>query len=260
MRLETRFFGYTQNGNRDTVATGDLVRELGIAPIQEKKLLSLLARRGQIARVRRGLYLVPSQIPPGGKWTPSEALALNTLMADQKGRYQVSGPNAFSRYGWDEQIPTRVFVYNNKISGRRTIGAVQFTLAKVAEERLGATESVKTPEGIEMPYSTKPRAMMDAVYDWSRFNTLPRAFDWIRDELDRSGGFAADLVAVTLAYGNQGTLRRIGWILDASGAPQMLLRKIETALRQTSTFIPLVPTRPKRGKTNDRWMVVKNDG
>ena len=59
----------------------------------------------------------------------------------------LSGPNAFNRYGFDEQIPTRVYAYNNRISGERSIGSVTLMLIKVADERLGDTEEVKLEDG-----------------------------------------------------------------------------------------------------------------
>jgi predicted transcriptional regulator of viral defense system len=259
-RIETRFFGYVQSQSSPTVTTGELVQALSLTPSQEQKLLSRLARRGLITRIRPGLYLTPTRMPAGGRWVPSESLSLNTLMTDVGAHYQISGLNAFSRYGWDEQVPNRIFLYNNRLSGRRTIGSMEFTMVKISDNRLGGTETVQTSEGGDLVYSSKPRALMDAVYDWSRFNTLPRAYDWIRREIQQSpGALAAELVDVTLRYGNQGTMRRIGWVLDDAGAPQKLLRKIERGLHQTSTFIPLIPTRPKRGTTTERWMLVIND-
>jgi predicted transcriptional regulator of viral defense system len=255
---ETRFFGYTQSQRRNPVRTGELVDRLGLTAEQERKLLSRLSRRKLIARVRRGLYLVPPHIPPGGSWSPSEALALNTLFGDLQGRYQISGPNAFSRYHWDDQIPNRTFVYNNRISGRRAIGAVQLTLVRVTDDRLGACETVTTPEGLTLVYASKARALVDAVYDWSRFGTLPRAYGWIRDELRKDGRFAAELVVVAIRYGNQATLRRLGVLLEREKASKSLLRKIEKALRPTSSLIPWIPTAPKRGKGVDRWKVVVN--
>jgi hypothetical protein len=35
-------------------------------------------------------------------------------MEDQGARYQICGPNAFNRYGFDEQVPTRIYAYNNR--------------------------------------------------------------------------------------------------------------------------------------------------
>ena len=73
-----------------------------------RTVLSRLVGKGVIARVRRGLYLLPLRLPPGGRWSPGEFLALSTLIADRGGTYQISGPNTFYRYGWSEQIPNRL--------------------------------------------------------------------------------------------------------------------------------------------------------
>ena len=107
---------YLQMRKRQTVRAGDLIRPLRLTRLQERELFRRLARGGLIARVRPGLFVVPPQLPLGGSWSPDEALALDTLMQDRKGRYQICGPNAFNRYGFDEQVPTRVYVYNNRIS------------------------------------------------------------------------------------------------------------------------------------------------
>jgi predicted transcriptional regulator of viral defense system len=256
--LETRFFAYVQGEGLRTVETGDVSRALGLTTLQERKLLSRLARRDWIARVRRGLYLVPPTLPAGG-WSPDEALALTTLIEDRNGRYQICGPNAFSRYGWDDQVPNRIYAYNNRISGDRQIGAVALSLIKVADERLGGTETIRTPGGINMVYSSRVRALMDAVYDWSRFDGLPRAYDWIRAEVSRDETVPADLVKVALRFGNQGTVRRIGALLEMEGVPEPLLRKLRRALRPSSSLIPWIPARPKRGKIDRDWRVVLND-
>lgn len=248
-----------QMRGRRTVRTGDLTGPLDLTPVQERQLLSRMARGGLIARVRRGLYLVPSRLPLGGSWSPDEALALATLLEDRDGEYQICGPNAFSRYGFDGQVPTRVYAYNNRISGERRIGAVELTLIKVADGRLGDTESVPTPEGPEAVYSSRVRTLVDAVYDWSRFGSLPRGFDWIRDELAAGRVEAEELVGVTLRYGDVGTIRRTGALLDRLGVEPRLLTLLERALRPSSSFIPWIPRRSRRGRTDRRWGVVWND-
>ena len=133
--------------------------------------------------MRPGLFLVPPRLPLGGAWTPNEAEALNALMQDAKGRYQICGANAFNRYGFDDQIPNRVYAYNNRISGRRKIGAVDITLIKVADKRLGDTVEVEMADGEKAVYASRVRSLVDAVYDWSRFNGIPRGYEWIRQEL-----------------------------------------------------------------------------
>ena len=249
---------YLQMRKRRVVRTGELTGPLGLSLIQERELFSRMARGGLIARVRRGLYLVPQQLPLGGPWTPDQALALTTLLNDRRGRYQICGPNAFNRYGFDDQIPTRVYAYNNRISGERSIGAVALTLIKVADERLGDTLEVQTAEGLIALYSSRVRTLVDAVYDWSRFNSLPRAFGWIRKELGAGQVTAAEIVRATLRYGDISTIRRIAALLEREGVSHRLLRRLERALKPSTSLIPWNPTQPSRGTTDRRWGVVWN--
>jgi predicted transcriptional regulator of viral defense system len=257
--LETQFFAYVQMRKLSVVRSGDLTASLlRLAPDQERKLLSRLSRGGLIARVRQGLYLVPPQLPLGGAWTPGEALALNALMEDRGGRFQICGPNAFNRYGFDNQIPNRIYAYNNRISGKRVIGSILLMLIKVADERLGETEEA-TLDGERVLYSSRVRTLVDAVYDWSRFSSLPRGYDWIRYELKAKRVDALELVKVTLRYGDTGTLRRMGVLLEDEGVDSALLRKLNRALNPTSSLIPWIPGRPKRGTVNRRWGVIINE-
>jgi predicted transcriptional regulator of viral defense system len=258
-RQETQMLAYLQMRKQRVVRTGGLTGPLRLTRVQERELFRRMARGGLIARVRPGLYLVPQLLPLGGSWSPDEALALNTLMEDRKGRYQICGPNAFNRYGFDDQVPIRVYAYNNRLSGERTIGAVALTLIKVADVRLGDTEESWSEEGSTAVYSSRVRTLVDAVYDWSRFNSLPRAFDWIRADLAAGRITAQDLVRVSLRYGGVGTTRRIGALLDREGVEAALLRKLERSLKPSTSLIPWIPTQAKRGTVDRRWGVVWNE-
>ena len=258
-QIESRFFAFTQMRGLTTVRAGKLEKPLGLTAPQERKLLSRLAKAGMIARVWRGLYLVPPRLPLGGSWSPDEELVLNTLMEDRRGRYQICGPNAFNRYGFDNQMPARVYVYNNQVSGERTIGAVTLTLIKVADNRLGDVEKVRTSTGLMIAYSSRVRTLVDAVYDWARFNSLPRGYKWICCELTSERVSPTALVNVTLRYGNIGVIRRMGALLEQEGVDAALLRKLERSLRPTTSVIPWIPTLPKRGTVNRRWGVVLNE-
>ena len=258
-RQETQLLAYLQLRRQRVVRAGELSGPLRLTRVQERELFRRMARGGLIARVRPGLYLVPAQLPLGGSWSPDEVLALNTLIEDRQGRCQICGPNAFNRYGFAGQVPTRVYAYNNRISGERTIGAVALTLIEVADERLGDTEEVQTADGLTAVFSSRVRTLVDAVYDWSRFNGLPRAYGWIRAELAAKRIGAADLVKATLRYGDVGTIRRVGALLEREGTDDRLLRSLQRALKPTTALIPWIPTRPKRGKVNWSWGVVLNE-
>jgi predicted transcriptional regulator of viral defense system len=175
-KLERQLFAYAQLRRLQTLKLGDLREPLRLSAKQESALYGRLARAGMIAKVRRGLYLVPAQLPLGGKWSPDEAQVLKALIVDQGGRYQITGPNAFNRYGFDEQVPVRTYVYNNRLSGERRVGVVALTLIKVSDERLGDTVEVEAANGAKLVYSSRVRTLVDAIYDWSRFAGLPRAY------------------------------------------------------------------------------------
>jgi predicted transcriptional regulator of viral defense system len=257
--LERQLFAYLQLRGKTTVRAGELAGPLRLSVAQERNLLSRLAKAGWLARVQRGVYLAPAKLPLGGIWTPDEAQALNALMAERGGRYQICGLSAFNRYGWDEQMPNRVIAYNNRIFGERTIGAVSLILIKVADRRLGATERIRMPSGEFAVYSSRARALVDAVYDWARFDTLPRAYGWIKAELRSGRVDALELARLTVRFGDVGTIRRIGALLDRRRAGQELLLDLEAALRPTTSLIPWIPTRPKRGRADLRWGIVWND-
>ena len=101
----------------------------------------------------------------------------------------------------------------------------------MADERLGDTETVTLPDGEQAVYSSRARTLLDAVYDWSRFNGIPRGYEWIRRELKAKRVSAAELVRCTLRYGDTGTIRRMGALLEGEGVDAAQLRKLERALQ-----------------------------
>ncbi len=256
--LETQLLAYVQLRRRQVLSGLEVAAALGLSPAQARRLLGRLARRRLVARVRRDLYLLPLRIPPGGRWSPSEFLALDTLMSDRAADYQICGPAAFHRYGWNAQVPQRLDVYNTAISGARRIGAATFGLIQVARERLGDTEVVSMPDGVRAVYSSRSRSLVDAVYDWSRFGSLPRAYDWIGAELERDPGMAAKIADAAVAYGNVGTIRRLGKLLELAAVPGRWLRKLEAQLPPTTALVPWCPTRARRGTVDRRWGVLFN--
>ena len=259
-QLEAQLLAFAQMRKTRILASGDLRATLHLTAKQERELFSRMARGGLIARVRQGLYLVPPRLPLGGAWSPNEAEALNALMQDAGGRYQICGANTFNMYGLDDQVPVRVYAYNNRISGERKIGSVEITLIKVSDARLGDTTVISTPDGEQAVYSSRVRTLVDAIYDWSRFNGIPRGYQWIEGEVKARRVSAAEVVACTLRYGDMGTIRRMGALLEKLGAENRLLRKLGRRLMRTSGPIPWIPSRAKRGLVNKRWGVVMNDG
>lgn len=255
---ERQLLAYAQMRGVRTLATGDLVDPLGLTAKQERELFSRMARSGLIAKARRGLYLVPPRLPLAARWTPDAAQALEALITLAGGRYQVCGPSAFHLFGFSDQVPQVTHAYNNRISGARTVGVVRLVLIKVADDRLGDTETRGSSEDGSLVYSSRARTLFDAVYDWPRFNTLPRAYGWIRSDLEARRVTAAELVRVALRYGNDRTIRRLGALLEREGTSRRLLDRLGEGFPPPRTTIPFVPGAPEAGRILSRWGVRLN--
>lgn len=257
--LSSRFFAYVQLRKKGTIRTGELAPVLGITESQERSLLHRLSVSGWIVRLKRGVYLVPPRIPAGGKYSPGAALILQKLLDEGDGKYQICGPTAFNFYGLDDQIPSVTYVYNNRISDSRVIGNLAFQFIRVADVRLGDTNPVRTREGVEIIYSSKARTLMDAVYDWSRFNGLPRGYEWIRQEINKNPMLTSELVDVTAKYGNQATVRRIGYLLDTLTHPSRIINQVQRQLSNSKALIPWIPGKSAKGKANLKWGIIVNE-
>jgi predicted transcriptional regulator of viral defense system len=256
--LSSRFFAYAQLKKLKIVRTGEIAPILKITGSQERDLFRRLSDFGWILRLKRGMYLVPSRIPAGGKYNPGAALILQKLMEEEKGKYQICGPTAFNFNRLDDQIPSVTYLYNNRISGKRSIGSLAFQFIKVADERLGAVNAVRTRENMEMIYSSKDRTLMGAVYDWSRFNSLPRGYDWIKGEIKNEPKLTSELIEATAKYGNMATTRRIGYLLDTLVRNPRMINRLQRQLSTSSSLIPWIPGRSAKGTINRKWGIIVN--
>ena len=256
--LSSRFFAFVQLRKLDIVRTGEIAPILDISASQESDLFRRLSDSGWILRLKRGVYLVPPRIPAGGKYSPGTALILQKLMEEEKGRYQICGPPAFNLYRFNDQVPSVTYLYNNRISGKRSIGSLAFQFIKVADERLGAINAVRTREDIEMIYSSRARTLMDAVYDWYRFNSLPRGYEWIKEEVKNEPKFTSEFIDVTATYGNVATIRRIGYLLDTLGLNPKIMNRLRRQLSTSSSLIPWIPGRSAQGTINRKWGIIIN--
>jgi predicted transcriptional regulator of viral defense system len=256
--LASRFFGYIQLKEKDIVRTGELAPVLGITASQERDLLRRLSKSGWIVRLKRGVYLAPRRIPGGGRYSPGIALILEKLMREEKGAYQLCGQTAFNFYDFDDQVPNVTAVYNNRISGIREIGNLAFQFIKVADSRLGSTVEVKAAGGIPVVYPSKARTLMDAVYDWSRFNSLPRGYDWIRKALSKEPELSSELVEVAARFGNQATMRRIGYLMDRLEKASKCTKRLQDCLSDSRALIPWIPGAPAKGPIDRKWGVIVN--
>lgn len=101
-------------------------------------------------------------------------------------------------------------------------------------------------------------APVDAVYDWTRYNTLPRACGWIAETLKKDPAIIENLIGDTLQYGNKGTVKRIGYCLAQLGVSDDRLSKMKRHLGSAKSLIPWIPSQAAKGSVNKEWGLIVN--
>jgi predicted transcriptional regulator of viral defense system len=104
------------------------------------------------------------------------------------------------------------------------------------------------------------KTLIDAVYNWSRFNSLPEAYYWVQKVINENPEMAESLIDCCDAYGNTATKRRIGYLLDILGVEQIFLRKLihPSVGNGKISFIPWIPSQSRKGKINRKWGIIVN--
>ena len=258
--LELQFFAWTQLENKEQVKTGDFARVKGLSAKQEADLLYNLSSSGIILKLWRGLYLVPPRIPLGGSWSPSPYLIISKYMRNSDAKFQISGPAIFNLYGYSNQVSAWFTVYNNKVSKNLYILQYYLDFVKVIEKRLGDVKK-RSPYGVQKSepalVSTAEQALLDAVYDYKKYGTLPKAYDWITVALRNKKINPEKLVDITIKYGNTMSQKRIGWILDKLKVSQKTINRLKRKIPKTNFLAPLDP-KNNIGSVNKEWGVIEN--
>lgn len=256
--LKTKALAWLQMREKEVLYTGELQKVLKITPKQEANLLNYLRRSGILIPLTKGIAIAPLKLPPG-RWSPSPYKILALLMKELDAQYQITGLYAFNRYGLSTQVPVRMMIYNTKLSGTKMIGGLAFDFVRVDATRLGEAEVIEMPKDKDsrVYIGSLPRTLFDAVYDYKRFNTLPRAYEWIAQKKSDSN-LMKKLVEITIQFGNVGTQRRIGFVLSSLGINPALCRKLWRTLPKSSSLIPLIPGENAVGPIDRQWGIIIN--
>ena len=257
--LELKLISYVQMKKIKTLRTGDIFPILGISPQTEKDIFSNLNKKGIIVRLTKGYYLIPNTISPTIYANVSDMEILKYYMEIYDARFMISGPTAIYNYGYTTQIPNRIYVYNNKISGDKEIGRRSFVFMKTSDKRLKAVEIIKMYNGIKIPYTSKARLLIDCIYDWNRYNTIPRVFKWIKKEIEKDPDITEKLVSNAIRYGNKIVQRRLGYFLETLEIEAKLVEKLQNKIKGTKTIKPLIPNMDMKGSLNKKWGLIIND-
>ncbi len=256
--LKTKALAWLQMQEKEVLHTGELQNVLNISAKQEANLLAYLKKSGLIVQLMRGVSLVPLKLPPDN-WLPTPYKIIFFLMKELNAKYQIAGLYAFNHYGLSSQVPIGMSVYNTKLSGKRVVGGVNFEFIRVTENRIGGINDISLfcEKLHKIQISSLARTLLDAVYDYKRFATLPDAYAWIT-HFKNDQDILKDLVKMTIQYGNVGTKRRVGFILSAMNVNVKLRATLYESIPKSKSVIPLIPGASEKGAINKKWGIIIN--
>lgn len=235
----------------------EIVEGIGLSPIQTAKLLSRLVAQGRIGQLQRKLYIVPGRLPPGKIWKPSSYLVLASYMSWLGAKWQITGLDAFSRHGFTTQLPQKIFLYNDKLSGEFSVAGSKFIFIKIAKRRIGSYENFQiTDSDLKIIFSSKARTLFDAIFDYKRFGTLPKAYTWVA-AVKKDKELIGELIDCAVRYGNKITIQRLGFVLGKLGIKESTLLRLKKKIGKSKTLVSLAPG-TRAGVIDKTWNVIEN--
>jgi len=227
------------------------------SPEMAWKKLRILERKGWIARIERGKYLViPLEAGPERKWSEDSYLIATELVQPAAIAYW----SAIRHWNWTEQIPRIVYVQttSRKKNTRRTVFGVQYEFVTVDKRKFyGHVKEWRNGNAILV--TDKEKTLVDCADDVDRAGTI--------EELSKAVKAAASHISwqklneYVKQFPNRAVMKRLGYLIESlvTNIPQEgknVLSQWQSELSEGLTL--LQPSAKKSGRTVTRWRVRVN--
>lgn len=255
---EAEFLAQVASSNKEIFAVQDARRFWGSAEMAWKKLRHL-ERKGWIARIERGKYLViPLEAGPQREWTEDAYVIASTLVQPSIIAYW----SAIRHWNWTEQIPRIVYVQTTKRKSnpRRTIFGVPYEIVTVSTKKLfGHVKQCR----MDKPFlvTDKEKTMIDSADDVDRSGSI--------EELAKAVVEGAKEVSWNKLYDyaarfpNGAVKKRLGYLFETlvPNLPEdakLILEKWQQEL--TEGMSSLEPSGGATIRISTRWRILVNAG
>jgi len=221
------------------------------------KKLHQLERRGWIARLERGKYIViPLEAGSGRNWSEDPYLVASIIVQPAVIAYW----SAIRHWNWTEQIPRVIYVQTTtrKKLPQRTVFGVQYQFVTVAKKKIYG-HSKEWRKGTPVLITDREKTLLDCA-----------------DDVGRAGGIEELCKAVKAAAGqiswprldeyanrfpNRSVMKRLGFLFETlvTGLPSEALKVLEAwHIRLSAGVVPLQPGGRKSGRIVTRWRLLVN--
>jgi predicted transcriptional regulator of viral defense system len=175
-------------------------------------LIEKLHKKRRIVSLKKGLYMVVPISAIDKKWALDEFKIIDYFI---KNNYYIGLYNAFNLYGFTEQIPNKMFVFNTKYSADRTILNLRYKFFKINKNKIFGITNDK------YPYSDKERTIIDALDYNNYLGTLNEVMERIKaQKYDKSR-----LVDYAIKYNSIKVMKLVGMLTNSHKLLNVLKRK-----------------------------------
>ncbi len=224
-----------------------------IAGSDAGEVVRRLVRKKWVLALKRGLYaVVPLDV---GVRAADAFVVHNFVIASLLVKpYYIGYWSALNHHGLTEQIPRTTFLATTKAKHSIEILNAEYRFVTLTARKFFGWEEVQV-EGRPITLSDPEKTIADCLdhpEHCGGVEQVARALYFAHQETQ-----VAKVVAYARRMGNGAILKRLGFILEATG----LLPRYEQALAR---FVPslgfpsLDPLSPKRGRHNMRWRLLVN--
>ena len=277
MSEKTDKTGYGQSGGLEILGelvdsgrpifTSEEAQEAGkgrqLDPARTNLLLALMADSGLVRRLKRGLYAVTGKLP--GSRAPHD-FAIATAMFTPSA---ISHVSALNFHGLSEQAPQAITCMTTKkimtpsmrgkgslVHAPRTwvVDDLRIIFFSVTAAKFIGIEQVWVGAENKVPITDKERTVLEMFLSPRAFGGLAEAVSVLEEhrkalDLEKLARYAVEIrVAVTA--------KRLGWALEAGGAPRAILNRLRAV--SVRGVQRLDPTRPAEGAVIREWMLQDN--
>ncbi|MFZ5984135.1 MAG: type IV toxin-antitoxin system AbiEi family antitoxin domain-containing protein [Acidobacteriota bacterium] len=210
--LDRERLGRILRATRGTISVSDAVRSLGKTPREAAKLLARWARKGWIARVRRGLY-----VPLALESQVAEAV-LEDPWAVAMRLYEscyIGGLSAAEHWDLTEQVYRTVVVLTTKKTRSRNqeVAGTNFLLKTVPETALFGLSVVWRGQ-TKVSVSDPSRTLADLLADPSLGGGIRSVRDMLQAYLRSTNKNLPLLLEYARRLGNGAVFKRLGLLLE----------------------------------------------
>ena len=229
---------------------------LEIDEVKARRLLAYFARRGWLARLRRGMYVaVPLDANVSGDWSEDPWVVAKAAFAP----CYIGGWSALEHWGLTEQVFRTVFVFTTRRVRHRDheVRGASIRLKVIRPQSLFGTVAVwRRQTNVEV--SDPSRTIVDVLDDPSVGGGVHHVTAALAEYFGNDE-YRADRVLIEYASrrGNGAVFKRLGYLVEALNidAPELI---VECKSRMTEGLSVLDPSIKLRGHIVRRWRLRVN--